>query len=254
MAKKKKSPPMALKQDSGDWIFSYADLMTLLLCFFILFFHMSDEDETKKEDIKKEMQQVFEGEDLENEFSRLEGTAEAFRAFFLVVSTLNIQENPKTLSDKINAIYDQSESLKEAQKSVKEYLDSNRRPYADGESDPAAARQSIVEFIFPDKAFASRSVQLTFEAQKQMHLLEAYLQKSGQLTEIEVAGHIQRGAREDAYALSLNRAAQLASRLKQKIGTNVKIRASSYGSDLPIAQPPTDTANNRIEILLKFER
>lgn len=56
MARKKKAPP---ESAGSPWITTFADLMNLLLCFFVLLFAMSTVDEGKYEDLIKSLSAGF---------------------------------------------------------------------------------------------------------------------------------------------------------------------------------------------------
>jgi chemotaxis protein MotB len=61
MAKKGGGPPRAEKDRSERWLLTYADLITLLLVFFIVLYTMSQVDKKKFESISQELAIVFGG-------------------------------------------------------------------------------------------------------------------------------------------------------------------------------------------------
>ena len=71
------------------WMATFADMVTLLMAFFVLLYAMSDPDPGKFEDFGVAMQEAISGEELENEFKEL---------------TENLQEiiDKKDLSEKVD--------------------------------------------------------------------------------------------------------------------------------------------------------
>lgn len=47
------------REENADWIFSYSDLMTLLLCFFVLLYATAQIDEESKEKIQEQLSDIF---------------------------------------------------------------------------------------------------------------------------------------------------------------------------------------------------
>src|SRR4051794_7348880 len=65
------------KGDNGDWIYSYSDVMTLLLCFFILFFNVDKPSVVK--DLKVYFDQ-FKGKNNANAGEEGSGNGEGSKA------------------------------------------------------------------------------------------------------------------------------------------------------------------------------
>jgi chemotaxis protein MotB len=60
--RKHDGPPQAEGHDEGNWLISYADMMTLLCGFFIMLFSMSKMDEPKYEQVKEVLSKQFGGQ------------------------------------------------------------------------------------------------------------------------------------------------------------------------------------------------
>ena len=53
------------------WMATFADMVTLLMAFFVLLYAMSDPDPGKYEDFSTAMQEAISGKEIENEFEEL---------------------------------------------------------------------------------------------------------------------------------------------------------------------------------------
>ena len=58
MSKNFKKPRFE-EEDNSNWIISYADMVTLLMCFFIIFSQVSGVSDTKNEEMKKQFSETF---------------------------------------------------------------------------------------------------------------------------------------------------------------------------------------------------
>ena len=56
MAKKK---PEEVKKGLDEWMGTFSDMMTLLMCFFVMLFAMSNVDEAKFDEVSQSFQQNF---------------------------------------------------------------------------------------------------------------------------------------------------------------------------------------------------
>ena len=92
----------ATEEDGEAWLASYADLMTLLLCFFILLFAMSDRDPGKLEEVAQALSQSFKGvtEPKKKEIVSKVGInheIKEIRALHMVVSLLGLGDSAEAV-------------------------------------------------------------------------------------------------------------------------------------------------------------
>ncbi len=256
---RKKAPEQA--GGSPAWMNTFADLMNLLLCFFVLLFSMSTVDAQKFEKVIASFQSTFsilpnggasigEGEMVSSGVSQLE----MFDVYFNEIANTKSEEEAKEEQDVVEAYEEQAlaeseEMAEEIEKAVGQY----------GIQD-----QVEVEFN-ADFVLINMNGALLFDSAKSDLRQEAYdlIDNIGRVIEpykeniIEVEGHtdnvpIHSGRYEDNNVLSMYRALTVADYLRGI--TDIEpghIKSSGRGEYMPVADnatPEGRARNRRVEI------
>ena len=109
---------MKKKQGGDAWLTSYADLMSLLTCFFLLLYNTGKSDPIRQKKIEDGILATFAPKRLKKIIE--DQTSEIHRAFYIMMSLIQLEnESPDTVIKKIDNIYKKNKSLV----SVREYLE-----------------------------------------------------------------------------------------------------------------------------------
>lgn len=258
MARKKKAEEA---KGSPAWMNTFADLMNLLLCFFVLLFSMSTVDAEKFEQVIASFQNTFsifptsgasigEGNLISAGVSQLE----MFAVYYNEAVKQQSEEESEKTSDVTEAYEEQS--LAESEKMAEEI-------------EAAIAKYGIqdqVEVEFnAEYVLINMNGALLFDSGQSELRAEAYplIEKLGKVIEVydqnivEVEGHtdnvpIHSSKYEDNNVLSMYRALTVADYLREVTALNpAYIKSSGRGDYAPIADnstPEGRARNRRVEI------
>lgn len=258
MARKKQADA---PQGSPAWMNTFADLMNLLLCFFVLLFSMSTVDAEKFEKVIASFQSTFsilpnggasigDGEMVSAGISQLQMFAE----YYNEMANTQAEEEAEGENDILEAYEEQS--LEESEQMAQEIED-------------AIAKYGIqdqVEVEFnAEYVLINMNGALLFDSGKSELRAEAYplIDKLGRIIEpydkniIEVEGHtdnvpIHSSKYEDNNVLSMYRALTVADYMREITNINdAYIKSSGRGDYVPIADnstPEGRARNRRVEI------
>lgn len=258
MARKRKEDP---PKGSPAWMNTFADLMNLLLCFFVLLFSMSTVDAEKWQKVVASFQNTFsilpnggsaidEGELISSGVSQLE----FLDSYYQEQANSQAQEESEAQQDIVDAYEEQA--LAESEKMAEEI-------------EEAIARYGIqdqVEVEFnADYVMINLNGALLFDSGKSEIRSEAYplIGKVGKVIAnydkniIEVEGHtdnvpMHSAKYEDNNVLSMYRALTVADYLREITSINpAYIKSSGRGEYVPIADnetPEGRARNRRVEI------
>ena len=257
MARRKEDPP----KGSPAWMNTFADLMNLLLCFFVMLFAMSSVNEEKFEKVIASFQSTFsilpgggasigEGELISSGISQLEN----FDSYYN--QQLSSQSDEQTEEEKdITEAYEQQE-LEESE-DMAQQLENALSQYGiqdDVEVDFNA--EYVTLNMNGALLFDSASAELRDEAYPLINKLGKILVTYDNNI-IEVEGHtdnvpIHSSKYEDNNVLSMYRALAVASYLRDTTTLNpAYIKSSGRGEYVPIADnatPEGRARNRRVEI------
>ena len=257
MARRKEDPP----KGSPAWMNTFADLMNLLLCFFVMLFSMSSVNEEKFEKVIASFQSTFsilpgggasigEGELISSGISQLEN----FDSYYN--QQLSSQSDGQTEEEKdITEAYEQQE-LEESE-DMAQQLENALSQYGiqdDVEVDFNA--EYVTLNMNGALLFDSASAELRDEAYPLVNKLGKILVTYDNNI-IEVEGHtdnvpIHSSKYEDNNVLSMNRALAVANYLRDTTTLDpAYIKSSGRGEYVPIADnatPEGRARNRRVEI------
>ena len=198
MAKKK---PIEIPEDGDSsqvWLGSFADIMSLLLGFFMILYSLSHMDEKKFYDMGKSIAASFkaiETEDSDDIPEEIKDSDRQIRAFQMLVAVLNLGENNQQAMERVEGMYSakvESETVAEMSKeALNDQLDEIEKLKArvSASGDEEADVQNM-ELILPDNIlFAPGTAILKPEAKSTMRLIAANLSEMKDFVQIKVVGH-----------------------------------------------------------------
>jgi chemotaxis protein MotB len=249
------------------WIMSYADMVTLLFGFFVILYSFSNLDEKKFEQLSKDMAKTFQSESKQDELKAEDGDIESqLKAFKLLVTMLNIADNPKDAVKKMEALAEQKNASQVAKDLLEEATKSDNKTI----QDLMALSQSpdiLTEIILPEMSlFKPGRPDLISGSEQKIHRLAMDITSVPNVHEIEVVGHTDTAPLAksspfgDNFALSSMRAGSVA-RLLVKYGIPDKlISVKGMGGLHPIVPdrdkngryiPENMSKNRRVHIVLR---
>ena len=257
MARRKEDPP----KGSPAWMNTFADLMNLLLCFFVMLFSMSSVNEEKFEKVIASFQSTFsilpgggasigEGELISSGISQLEN----FDSYYN--QQLSSQSDGQTEEEKdITEAYEQQE-LEESE-DMEQQLENAHSQYGIQHDDEVDFNAEYVTLNMNGALlFDSASAELRDEAYPLVNKLGKILVTYDNNI-IEVEGHtdnvpIHSSKYEDNNVLSMYRALAVANYLRDTTTLDpAYIKSSGRGEYVPIADnatPEGRARNRRVEI------
>lgn len=257
MAKRKEDPP----KGSPAWMNTFADLMNLLLCFFVLLFSMSTVDAEKFEKVIASLQSAFsvlpsggssigEGEMISSGVSQLE----LFDVYYNEMANTRSEEETQQEQDVVEAYEEQALAESEMMaENIEEFI----------------ARYGIQDDVEVDfnaqYVLLNMNGALLFDSGKSELRSEAYvlIDKIGKILElynnniIEIEGHtdnvpIHSSKYEDNNVLSAYRALNVAEYLRETTTIEPShLKSAGRGEYVPIADnstPEGRARNRRVEI------
>jgi chemotaxis protein MotB len=218
------------------WLITFADLMTLLICFFVLLLSMSTMDATTLARISAHMGSVSP--------IAMSGPGRIPERIQVIVQMLrepqNVLEKRKRLKDLLFP------------------LDVLPKEMAHGELEKnlevLAHPEGVVIVLTEELLFAENSFSLDPVGKKLLDALTPVIQAVN--ADINISGHLDPGTEKakDAYELSFMRAASVLEHFLQARLPPDRFSLSGYGPDRPMhadANPENRIMNRRVEILIK---
>lgn len=261
MKKKSKAP-----EEGASWMDTYGDMVTLLLCFFVLLYSISSVDQVKWEnlvkslnpDAAKEVSQLVTVDDIKPGDEDVPGSTDLPKDTDREAIYEDDLEDPKPeeLTAEQQAQIDQQfDELYEALQQLKKL--------ANNETEVEVAKGDGYTFItFRDKVFFDGDNWVMRDDGKKMMDQFAKIIKPGAdaISQIQIIGHTSQGAPDKKNnintdrELSAMRSAVVTAYLQKKnVIAPEKLFSSAYGQHRPIASFKTaaDRAKNRrVEILI----
>jgi len=169
--------------DEG-WIFSYADLMTLILIFFILLYAMAESDTEKAQQIKNALVKSFSDKETNGNELIPDTKTRKLRALFLLLSIINPQDNIQESIQKIELSYN-NEKIKYVVDEILKKVDKNFiHNKINSKTYPS------YEFLFAEKQWLKKdSLRLKESALAELKSIVLSIQSIPYLVEVSVIGH-----------------------------------------------------------------
>ncbi|MDL2327173.1 OmpA family protein [Ruminococcaceae bacterium OttesenSCG-928-A11] len=239
MAKKPK--PEGKKYSYMD---TYGDLVTLLLCFFVLLFAMSTVEESKYNAFVQAMTQQF-GQQPLNLSSVTDPDAPPGDNFG--------DEAPVT-GETIDPVEDMPADLKQLEEDISEYIEEKG---LEGKVEIEVGESGAIFIRLNNNLiYAGDSSVLSAEAMDFLDFMGAgFVEISDSILQVDIIGHTAsiEGSPTDDWVLSNERAAKVASYLERVVGFSpYKMHTLAYGRHYPIADNGTAdfVKNRRVDIIV----
>lgn len=164
-----------------QWIYSYADMMTLLLGFFIVMYSFSKFDEKKFDDVSSELAKVFKGEQRTKDPLSTEVSSEQKSIITMnrMMTIMNI-----TSTNELHAAVEKAYENKNLSEQIKSLLDQKTMGGSEAK-DPKR-----IEIVLPDQIlFQAGGYRLKAASKPALEELANKLAVLGSDTEFEIVGH-----------------------------------------------------------------
>lgn len=208
------------------WIFSYADMMTLLLGFFIILFSFSQLSEQQLESLTKEIAKSFKGESGEKiqSDSEVGMTTEQrqLRVLEMLISMTDLAPDVHTAVEKIEKAHNLSKAGENTSKSLSSVKAASEKLLVLSGRD----KRALLELVLPSSVlFQTASSRLKPPALKDLKKIASSILGIEDLVTVEITGHTDsrydenKGSYSNHWGLSAARAGSVASALI-KYGVN----------------------------------
>ena len=247
--------------DGEPWLISYADMVTLLLGFFVMLYSVSKVDDRKFEAVQQALATTFKSDpknkNSENKQNLTENVSRQERALRIIASLMNINDLDRAMS-KIEGAAVAGRAQREILESLSVDLD---RIGGSKSGITTDLSENSVELVIPsDILYNAQGNKLTPDQVTWLRHLGGTLSRMTSLVDVDIQGYQSRpsdqnaGSVTNALTTSANTAATVANEII-KGGLNSRfLRISSMGFGRPIAAtnaPGAVSDNNRLHIVIK---
>lgn len=256
-------------EEAELWIVSYADMVTLLFGFFVILYSFSTLDESKFNEMSKELAESFhaqKGKLDSQESASLDDKERQIRAFQMLVSMMNLGDDAAEAVTKIEEAAAKSSDQEAVKKLATNRLSINQDEIKDALK-VQVGEENFLELIIPDTTlFPAGGSELSPDARTKLQGLVRDLREVATLAEIEVVGHTDGDLPKPGspnlnnFALSSLRAGTVAQALIEFGLDPTRISTRGMGALRPLA-PEVDekgqkitenmAKNRRVHIVLK---
>lgn len=269
--KRSYGPP---KDEEATWIYSYADMMSLITCFFILFYSVSNTTGELAQDVVESIKQSFNKEQSEQTSSSLVGFNSSLnnelRAIHLLLAVLNLGDSKEEFLNKVSEISKAGEDLESAKEIIKEdlkeSLSEEKKKNKESIYGDLVPKDKTIDIVLPMyDIFINETTTFSDGGKKQLIKIALSLQKVSTLSKFEILGHTSHVKPKNSnyksnWELSAARAGVVAE-LFIKHGVNPDLIEARGVADVRPLYPIKDVngeyiednvkKNSRIEITLK---
>lgn len=177
-------------EEDNNWIFSYADMMSLLLCFFILLYKLTV-DEDKMKSISERIREAMAGvDDVSAEYSTLSSEERKARAFEMLTAMLDLGDSIEDAVGNIERKYSDIKNSESYKRVFEEDLDESSRKHLEVLKKRNIDENVLLRIVIPsDLTFATASATVLKKAERQVANIAETLSKFEQVEAIEVVGH-----------------------------------------------------------------
>lgn len=257
--------------DEGAWIFSYADMMSLLCCFFILLYKVTA-DEDKMKNISERIAETLKGAaDITSE-EVIDPSEEErkVRAFEMLTAMLDLGDSVEDAVGNIERKFSDEKNSESYKKIFEEDLDESSRKSLEVLKKRNIDEDVLLTIVLPgDSTFKSGSATLQRDATEKLTALAKKMQLIKGSLQVEVTGHtdsvpVGSSSRwQSNWDLSAARASSVAKYLTLKGIEGKKIKVRGASSFEPIFSEKVKDRrelrenrrkNRRVEIRIKRQR
>lgn len=254
MARKKKGNYEEPAEEGEAWLASYADLMSLMFCFFVLLFSISNIEEEQEEMVRKSLIATFKADQDEviDYFKKSSKSQMMMQSFDILVDWLEIAE---TRDDAMEKILKTDKSEKETE-NIRTYLKKKFDQKGLMSKLKEDDNRNIIKVVIPSsEIFIKGKSKYT---QKAEGILREIIQEAAKfegLISVEVINHsssdeMDIGSKKSIFYLTTIRSAKIADHLRNELSPSSDIFAIGMGNQKTISYQDAEW-NSRVEILIK---
>ncbi|MCX6130504.1 MAG: OmpA family protein [Proteobacteria bacterium] len=259
------------EENDEGWIVSYADLVTLMLGFFILMYKAVSDEETVKK-LEKKIGESLLGNKKQIMEKVLEEASEErkARAFQLLVAMLDLGDSAENAVGNIERKYADAANSESFKKSLNKDLSSKAKEQLQIIRSGPMQKDAALRIVIPsDSSFRSGEAQLIGDTEANIIELTHSLLALSDLIEVEVTGHTDEqptragGKWASNWELSAARAATIGTIMRREGLPGDKLKVAGVAHYQPLI-PVTGlegegladarAKNRRIEIAIKRKR
>lgn len=254
------------------WLMSYADLVTVLMFFFLVLWNMADENKIKMKAMSDEIAQEFNS--TRGKLTAIKGQSQVgmnkevreVRALQMLVAMLNLGDNMDAALKNIEQTYEKSKDQEKAAKILTEKMrNSEALKYLESFRDRRTSRVLLPENLL----FVPGTSDLTPESRDLIVKLANQLKSVEDLVDIEVIGHTDsrppkgKGIFKDNWSLSSARAGNIARLLAETGVKETVLKSSGVAASRPLYKETNPDGsmneanmarNRRVEIILNLKK
>jgi chemotaxis protein MotB len=257
--------------NEGDlWLISYADMVTLLFCFFVILYSFSTIDEKKLSEVGRGLAQTF---SADTEVARnLTDTgmliqSRQARAFQVLVSVMNLGDTVEDAVDKIEKEVSARKGIAAARDVLQEGIGGGTDNIINSIKGQVSVHEDRIELAIPDGLmFKSGTAELVPEAKKALKRIAETLNKIKDVVGLEIVGHTDSSAASKRsqfpsnWALSSARAGAVAEELIRDGVSSKNMATRGMASLQPLFPerrangtwiPENMAKNRRVHIIVK---
>lgn len=261
---RKKLPNVEVADEGEEWVLSYADMMSLLLCFFIMLYTVGSVDAEKMAVVSRKMQEAFKGIDTEIvpeiQVDQIPESKQA-RAFQLLVQMLDIGDVNDEVIGNIEKKYREIKNTEVAKERMLKDMGDEASGAVSYLKSPDDLLEPVVEIVLPESMlFSPGKAELSVAAKKEIQKIADGLAPMLTIKTIQVVGHTDSRTPSkntefsDNWTLSSARAGAVARELTQW-GLDIrKVEAIGRADSEPLFREFNDDGSANLENMAKNRR
>lgn len=176
------------KQDNSDgWVMSYADLMSLLTCFFLLMYNTGESDPVRQKKIEEELLATFAPKKVDKKII-IEETTEVHRAFYILMSLIKMENQADSLIKELSKAYREGKSKEAVKRHLEDKMpDAIKKLQKKVNEKAGESEKTVVEFVISGiQSRTDHQEYLTKEELNQVKSIADVLKYHTDLTRVEV--------------------------------------------------------------------
>ena len=255
MAKKKKGGGEGEHENSERWLLTYADMITLLVAFFIMLYSMSVMNQAKFEQLAVSVRSGF-GTSVSNGVPTIFSRGGGLNATPSIINSS--KSAPQSDEDflKTTRAHQDSDGLDKAYAAVKAYIEKNK--LKDSMSVERNERGVVVTVLTDKTLFAPGQADLRLEENGMLQSVSGVLNKAVADNPVRIEGHtdslpIHTARFPSNWELSTTRATTVLRYFEAQGVSSKRLEAAGYADQRPLGPNDTDTdraRNRRVEIVI----
>ncbi|MCB9228098.1 MAG: hypothetical protein H6618_00655 [Deltaproteobacteria bacterium] len=174
------------KNNEDGWLTSYADLMSLLSCFFLLLYNVGESDPVRQRKIEEGIVAKFSPKKAIENKEVSQDKDEIHRAFYILMSIVNMEKESYSVAQKINKIYHKEKTLDAIKKHLTEKNADSLKKIGEKVGKSDVPDSDIIEFVLNQDSRTRSDGSLTEDEKQQVQSVTDILKYHKDLIRVEV--------------------------------------------------------------------